>query len=160
MAEVQGLGLQGEAFNALGKVLFGMLADGDDRIEYSASMTAPVTSSDVMIFNATGQFETPDGRVNSSEEPDELYDALKALRAACYRPGTGTWFSIRVVVLATGAGTAEYNYDNEPDFGLGGIDPICYVTDQDRFPRDEDKQPEWLKLRLAEGRAGIAARGQ
>jgi hypothetical protein len=34
-----------------------------------------------------------------------------------------------------------------------------YVRDQEKFPRDEDKQPEWLKQRLAEGRARISSQG-
>ena len=58
---------------------------------------------------------------------------------------------------ADGSATAEYNYDEEPKWDVP-VDPIAYVTDQDAFPRDEAHQPEWLKLKLAEGRARLAAR--
>jgi hypothetical protein len=41
--------------------------------------------------------------------------------------------------------------------GGGGypLPPEGYVTDQYSYPIDEDRQPEWLKQRLAEGYAEI-----
>ncbi|TFD61610.1 hypothetical protein E3T39_06100 [Cryobacterium suzukii] len=160
MSDLTGLVPEREAFEAVARILLGMMVEGDERIEYNASVTDPVSRSDVKAFNPNGEFEEAEGRVNGPDEPDELFGALEALRLACYRPGAGTWFSIRVVVQAAGAATVEYNYDNEADFGMGGIDPVGYVVDEEKFPRDEDKQPEWLKLRLAEGRALLAERGQ
>ncbi len=58
-----------------------------------------------------------------------------------------------------GGATAEYNYDSEPEWDVP-IDPIAYVTDQEKFPRHEEHQPDWLKQRLAEGRARLADRDE
>ena len=159
MVETLGLQAEQQAFNEVGVALYRLLEEGDDRIEYRASMTAAVQSARILAYNPAGRYETSEGRANSPRESDELSDALGRLREASYRPGAGTWFSVRIVVTSDGAATAEYNYDKEPDFGLGGIDPIAYVTDQEKFPRDETKQPEWLKERLAEGRARISGQG-
>ncbi|PPG30293.1 hypothetical protein C5E10_12510 [Pseudoclavibacter sp. RFBG4] len=82
---------------------------------------------------------------------------MDALRAASYREGAGTWFSAKFTVTAAGAFTAEYNYDEEPEW-THEIDSIAYVTDQKHFPRDEEHQPEWEKAKLAEGRVWIAER--
>ncbi|SEM68583.1 hypothetical protein [Cryobacterium luteum] len=158
MSEPSGLFAEQEAFNTVGSILFGLLVDGDERIEYRSSMTVAGVASKVMAFNPAGRLEAPSGRYNTPDTPYALDRAFKVLRQACYRPGAGTWFSVLVVVQASGAASVEYNYDREVDFSLGGIDPISYVTDQEKFPRNVDQQPEWLKLRLAEGRARLAAR--
>ncbi|WP_422935443.1 hypothetical protein [Sinomonas sp. P47F7] len=160
MSEMRGLLAEKEAFNDLSVALYGMLAEGDDRIEYRASMTVPVHFTQTFAYNPFGRYEAPDGKANSPLETSDVRDALKMLRKASYRTDAGTWFSLRIIVTSDGAATAEYNYDKEPNFGLGGIDPVAYVADQEAFPRDEGHQPDWLKQRLAEGRAGLAARGE
>ena len=55
--------------------------------------------------------------------------------------------------------SATFNYDDEPDLGTS-LDPVAYVYDAKTFPRDDVHQPEWLKQRIAEGRARLAARGE
>ncbi|MDI2036943.1 hypothetical protein PJL15_04086 [Paenarthrobacter nitroguajacolicus] len=71
---------------------------------------------------------------------------------AAYKPGLGTWFSIKMVVTAAGSASAEYNYDDEPewDFPVGGA---AYVRDQEKYHRSEDMILGWLKQKLQEGRA-------
>ncbi|MDJ0338527.1 hypothetical protein [Cryobacterium sp. PH31-O1] len=158
MSESYGLLAEQEAFTAVARALSAMLEDGDEHVEFRASMTIPVSALKVRVFNPSGRREMPEGRYNTPTTPDEVGDALEVLRAASYRPGAGTWFSIFVVVQASGGATAEYNYDQEADWDDAPIDPICYLQDQEIFPTDEDKQPEWLNVRLAEGRARLAAR--
>ncbi|WP_136610398.1 hypothetical protein [Sinomonas albida] len=146
-------------FESLRVALLAMIERGDERIEYCASLLAPVTHERVRAFNASGTLEAPEGRFNSVDFPYELSVALRKLRAASYRDGKGTWFSARIVATPNGGATAEYNYDDEPDFGPEGVDPVAYVNDAKNFPRDEKHQPEWLKQRLAEGQDRISGQG-
>ncbi|MEP6478866.1 MAG: hypothetical protein ABJB03_05710 [Rhodoglobus sp.] len=159
MSENAGLIAEQEAFNELGMSLHRLLSDGDERIEYLATVLSPVTYERMRAYNPSGRFESPGGRFNSVDYPYAVSKALRALRAASYRDGVGTWFSARLQVTAAGAATAEYNYDDEPEWDAP-VDSIAYVTDQEKFPRDEDKQPDWLKRKLAEGGERIAARSK
>jgi hypothetical protein len=78
-------------------------------------------------------------------------ESIRRLREAMYRPGAGAWFSARFTVTSEGTATAEFNYDDEPEWDAP-VDPIAYLTDQDKFPRNEKNQPEWLKNALADAR--------
>ncbi|WP_415855457.1 hypothetical protein [Sinomonas sp. G460-2] len=156
MAESGNPVIEKDAFDRVVKMLYGLISAGDERIQLSISSTVVMSTPELSAYNPNGEYSTPDGRVNDVDGPFELWEAVEELRAACYRDGTGTWFSARITVTNTESATARYNYDEEPDFGLGGIDPIAYVTDQGKFPRGEEHQPEWLKQRLAEGQARIS----
>jgi len=145
------------AFDELGVSLFRLLSSGDERVEYLGSVLSSVTYERVRAYNPDGKFDSPNGRFNSIRLPYKVSKLSRALRSANYRAGAGTWFSIRLTVTAAGAATAGYNYDSEPEWDVP-VDPIAYVTDQEKFPRDEDKQPDWLKQKLTEGRARIADR--
>lgn len=159
MSESQGLLAQQEAFDRIGSELFRLLVEGDERIVCSASSTAPTSLVETFRYRVDGRLEDPDGRGESERTPVAVIVALKALRRACYVPENGTWFGVRITVTPDGRATAEYNYDLEPEWDVP-IDPIAYVTDQEKFPRDEDCQPEWLKQKLAEGRARLAERDE
>lgn len=45
----------------------------------------------------------------------------------------------------------EFNYDEEADWGDVPPSASAYVADQQRFPRDDAHQPQWLKQRPIEG---------
>lgn len=141
-----------DAFHAVAAGLLRLMQDGDSRIVYLASMTAPVTYQRVRAFNPDGRHTAAEGPFRSVRIPSELSAGLGRLRTASSRTSTGTWFSVRITVNADGSATAVYNHDEEPEWDVP-VDPIVYVTDQEKFPRDESHQPEWLKQRLAEGRA-------
>ncbi|RZU64136.1 hypothetical protein EV379_0430 [Microterricola gilva] len=157
MSDVSGPWAEREAFNALGVLLYRLLSEGDERIELSVSATVATSSPDLLAFNPAGRYPTPSGRANSVRGSVELWQAIDTLRAAHYKPQLGTWFSAHITVGADGSATAECNYDAEPEWEVP-IDPIAYVTDLEAFPRDEAHQPEWLKQKLVEGRARLAAR--
>ncbi|MBF4636302.1 hypothetical protein ITJ38_17975 [Agreia pratensis] len=159
MDDNTGLLAEKDLFNSVGRQLYGLLFAGDTRIEYLSTRLTSVTFERVRAYCPTGSLHSPEGNFRSVRRPRELGQALGGLRAACYREGSGTWFSVRFVVTATGAATAEYNYDEEPEWDAP-VDSVAYVADQEKFPRDVDKQPEWLKQKLAEGRAALAARGK
>jgi len=117
---------------------------GCDRIEYRGNYLAKVSTSRASCRTATGDEVRWDG------DSHAISVALQRLRGAMYRPGVGTWFSVVITVWADGRSQAEFNYDKEPH---AMIPPsgVAYLTDQHFFPIDEDKRPEWLKERLAEG---------
>ncbi len=85
-------------------------------------------------------------------------DLVRSLRKVMYRPGAGTWYGAIFDANPGGSLTSSFNYDEEPEWDAP-VDPIAYVTDQQKFPRDEANQPDWLKQRLAEGRAHLTERG-
>ncbi|MEP9395109.1 hypothetical protein ABLE94_23020 [Gordonia sp. VNK1] len=77
-------------------------------------------------------------------------DTLTAMRDAMYQPGLGTWFSAVLRVDPSGGIDGEFNYDDEPQWAAP-VDPIAYVTDAKKYPRDVKLQPEWLQAKLADG---------
>ena len=150
-----GLVAERDALNVLAVHLHRLISPGDDRVELLASVTAVVNEQHIRAYHPEGRFSSPDGPFNDASGSYELSKAMKRLREASYREGSGTWFGVRVTVTASGSVTAACNYDDEPPW-FAPVDPVVYVRDQEKFPRDEDKQPEWLKQRLAEGLARIA----
>ena len=73
-----------------------------------------------------------------------------------YRPGAGTWFTFTLEITPDGQASSSFDYDDEPD--IPELDPTVYLTDQERFPRDLENQPEWYKGRLAEAELLLAER--
>lgn len=88
-----------------------------------------------------------------------VHRAFTELRRVMYKPGLGSWFSVLMVVAADGHARTEFNYDQEPDIGVpaGGI---AYLTDLHTYPIDEDKQPQWLKAKVAQGIADLHKYGE
>lgn len=153
-----GLVAEQAAFKSVCKGLFGLMAEGETRIEYLATVLSAVTYERVRSYTPEGPLESPEGRFRSVRIPSDLSRALRRdLRPASYHEGAGTWFSARIIVTAEGSATANYNYDQEPEWDAP-VDSIAYVTDQEKFPRDEENQPEWLKQKLSEGRERLASR--
>jgi hypothetical protein len=91
----------------------------------------------------------PDGTVEQKFPPDDLIDQTEELRTAMYRAGAGTWFSATLSVDRSGSMSADFNYDQEPDWSRP-VEPEWYVKDLEKFPRDESAIPNWLRQRLAE----------
>lgn len=156
MSEQVGLAAERDAFNELAVLLYGLMGPGDDRVEFLATATAVTYEQQIRAYNPEGRFPSPNGQFNDASGSFELSDAMERLREASYREGSGTWFGVHVTVTASGSATAAYNYDEEPQWDAP-VGPVVYVMDQEKFPRDEDKQPEWLKQKLAEGRARISS---
>lgn len=95
--------------------------------------------------------EQPDGTRESIPGPTGLSSSVRALRAAMYQPGVGTWFSGEIRVDRSGGVDARFDYDSEPTWDAP-VDPIAYAYDADKFPRDLEHQPAWLREQIAQGR--------
>lgn len=139
-----GLYAQQEAIAKAVAHLRGLIPPGHERVEYEAQCLVGLTASTASSF-------TSSDRVSLEGTSFETAAAFQDLRKVMYRPGEGSWFSVKMTVWADGRTQTEFNYDQEP--AIGSIPPtgITYLTDQHFFPIDEDKQPQWLKERLATG---------
>lgn len=85
--------------------------------------------------------------------PGGSVTALRELREGMFREGTGTWFSLRYVITSDLRFHVDYEYDAEPDFGFE-IAFSDFRRDLDRFPRDEEHIPDWLREKLSRATAG------
>lgn len=149
MSEMTGLFAERDLQQELARKLLTILPSGADRVVLECSVLSSTMTAYLDAYTSDGEMDSiPPGEFFVDELPQKL-------RAAMYRDAAGTWFSMRMTVTADGSMDADFNYDDEPDFGLGGVDPVAYVNDAKVFPRDEAHQPEWLRARLAEGRARI-----
>ena len=156
MVEGRGLYAEHEASSELGQAMRETLSSGDHRVVLTASMLSPLSSERMRAYNDEGEFEGPEGRFNSVRIPIEVTIALEKLRSASYRDGVGTWFGVVAQVLPDGQFTTEYDYDNEPAWPHP-IDPVTYVNDLKRFPREEQHRPAWLKQKIAEAEVASGA---
>lgn len=74
---------------------------------------------------------------------------LRALRELTYEPGKGAWFTAVLRFESGGRFSADFDYDNEPAW-YDTVSPLSYVDEVERFPRDPEHTPDWLRRRLAE----------
>lgn len=125
----------------LGRELYRHIPNGADHIEYVIRALAPFTQSTARVIDAAGQSQWV-------SPPDQVDDIAGELRSAMYRPGAGTWFSAVITVTVRGSMDADFNYDDEPDW-LRPVEPIWYVRDLERFPRDEAAMPTWLRAEVS-----------
>lgn len=85
--------------------------------------------------------------------PDSTVGQIKELRDVMYRPGAGTWFSIKLNVANEGAETAvdvSFDYDDMPAWE-GEPASALYVRDLRKYPREEHT-PGWLREKIDQAR--------
>ncbi|MEE2038797.1 hypothetical protein Q8791_16355 [Nocardiopsis sp. CT-R113] len=90
-----------------------------------------------------------DGQVRQLEVPDGVGEAVGGLKRTGFQEGKGTWLSMIVSVYHTHQFNVEYNHDTEPELAPG-TSPLVYAQELERYPRDEDAIPDWLRARLVE----------
>ena len=139
---------QQDALNSAAADLVKEIPEGCEYLEYEGVYLSDGVSSTAVAFMPSGDEVFPE------DVGGTVWPILARLREAMYRPGEGSWFIIRMTVWADGRSQAKFSYDEEPpaEYPIGGV---SYLTDQHYFPIDEDKQPEWLKRKLAEGVADL-----
>jgi ribosomal protein L24E len=134
---------QARLTGAMAKELAAAFSDGWDRILFEASVVDRHTATRCRVERGG---ETV---VENPPASRALADSVAELRAVMHAPGAGTWFAMTLTVTATGRAETTFSYDDEPRFSLPP-GPEAYVRDLERFPRDVDKQPAWLRARIAE----------
>jgi hypothetical protein len=110
----------------------------------------------IYLTNAAGgqqenqlEIHRPDGTVESASPPRAVIPLNRQLRAAMYSPEAGTWFSAAITVDAGTGVSADFNYDDEPQWH-GPVAAQSYADDARRYPRSAGATPDWLRRRLAE----------
>ncbi len=85
-------------------------------------------------------------------EDDELeYDeqttpSFERLRQLMYNeaPFRGAWYTAVMTIKKDGKFNTEFEYDNKPNLEYNASDDE-YARDFQRFPRNEESTPDWLK---------------
>lgn len=90
-----------------------------------------------------------DGEVRRLDAPDGVGDVVDGLKRAGLQEGKGTWLSMIVSVHHSHQFNVEYNHDTEPELPPG-TSPLVYTQELERFPREDDAVPAWLRARLRE----------
>lgn len=152
MADSAGLLAEQEALDTLSEAVHSAMSTADERLVLLVSMVAPTSYERLRAFTPDGRLQDGGERYNSVEVPIEATIALRELRVASYRDGVGTWFGLKLTVASDGTTRAEYNYDDEPEWDAP-VDPVVYLTDLKKFPRDDGNQPEWLRQKVADANA-------
>ncbi|MDT9689165.1 hypothetical protein Q5762_12595 [Streptomyces sp. P9(2023)] len=109
----------------------------------------------VQVDSALLESVSDDGSASRHSVPRVAMREFDRLRSTMYRPGAGTWFTARYVIERSGESTIDFDHDNEPGF-VPQLTAGAYLVDFERFPRDEENTPEWLRDRLREARAARA----
>jgi hypothetical protein len=133
------------ALREAGSGVLAAAPDGWTELRFRLDATAELLSNK---FEATLE----DGSTVHLSAPDPPRKKLQELRARMYEQGKGTWFTARYVIVRPGRYSVDFDYDNEPDFGMP-IDPLTYLNDLKYFPRDDEHVPDWLRQRVEEARA-------
>jgi len=131
-----------------------LIPPGCERVECVVQCLVGETSSVANAYTSLSE------KVYMKGTSRETSIALQRLRKVMYRPGAGSWFSVAMTVWTDGRSQAQYTYDQEPDWIQPPPTGISFLTDQHFFPIDEDKQPQWLKDRLAAGVAELHKYGK
>ncbi|MBB5643551.1 hypothetical protein [Cryobacterium roopkundense] len=124
----------------LGKILYSSIPLGFDSVVFKVRTLAPWGQASMDITRA-------DGSAQSATVADNAMQCAGELRANMYRDGLGTWFSAEFTVTAAGSLHTTYNYDDEPNW-TRPAEAVFYVDDLERFPRDPEHIPEWLRRQV------------
>lgn len=90
-----------------------------------------------------------DGSSPPAELPRDVIPMVGELRSIMYRPGAGTWLSMRLMMDPPGAYYVSFNSDFDP-LWEPDLTAAEWAQDLTAFPRDDEHTPEWLRSRLQE----------
>ncbi len=138
----QSSGFYGEQLlrERIANVLLHKLPESSVSVELTVCFAGPASLAyaDVLLV---------DGGKTSIRGISDVVQELRELRNLMYRTGKGTWFSSKIFVSSTRSIDATYDYTNEPEWDAP-ISAECYVQDLERFPRDENNRPLWLREKI------------
>ncbi|MEV6242192.1 hypothetical protein [Lentzea sp. NPDC051838] len=109
--------------------------------------------STVLTDTSTVSAVRKDGTRISYGMPDGFSTKVDRFRAACYRPGRGTWYSAVITIRDGADPDVRLYYDEKPEWRNNSWPhPYSYVRDLEFFPRDDEHMPDWLReqVELAE----------
>ena len=93
---------------------------------------------------------TENGVKRLLDEPDEdSYDAIVVLRKVQAVPGRGAWFYSHLwMEMPEGVLHQESDWMCEPDMGFDEVPLGSCKTELDRYPRDQEFIPDWLRYKV------------
>lgn len=148
VSQVPGPIRQAQLIREIASAVAERLPSGWKRVRFIARVTCEVSTCSTLVTQRVDE-----EAVRSSRR---AWDLAKELRSVMYQPGAGTWFTFTLDITSDGQANSSFDYDGEPD--IPWADPTVYLTDQEKFPREVENQPEWYKGRLAEAERLLAER--
>ncbi|MGW4244224.1 hypothetical protein [Nocardia sp. NPDC004722] len=145
----------------IGLALLALAPDADwERVELHAAAVGPAYQLRIAAILDDGSTVIPDPAALEAAGLDAIGSALLELRRlmATYRPGTGTWFSMRLCLDSPEDYSAAYNFHHEPEWNPP-LSPEAWLADFEVFPRDVLHIPAWLRAHLERAQPGQWAQG-
>ncbi|GAA3043064.1 TNT domain-containing protein [Actinokineospora globicatena] len=140
MSEAEKTARYGELIQRIGIALLEAAPPGWRRLDLVAAVTSSVQEYGLVVHLA-------DGSAAAQEPPAEVADAFLGLREVTYIPETGAWFTARFVMNPPTEYHVFFNYQQEPRWEPP-VPTEVYARDLERFPREADQVPNWLRRRL------------
>ncbi len=129
--------------NRIGQILLEFAPEGWQRIECTAAF--------IDHFGEIWNYAiTPNGSKDHFWISAKLSMQFESLRNAMCRPDKGTWFSATYHITPPASYSTDFNYDQEALTEPPMPSPIDYYNDLQRFPRDPEHIPDWLREKLRE----------
>lgn len=119
----------------------GIAGEGWSTISIVSRRVARYAETDITATYADG------GTRQLSASGTSLLKLIRGMRRQQYRPGTGAWFTAELRFMRAGTFSADFDYDDEPQW-YAPIPPENYVEELERFPRDDEHIPDWMRSRL------------
>lgn len=88
-----------------------------------------------------------DGTTPPYEMPVVIRQAFVDIRDLLHEDGEGTWFSARFVMDPPDEYTVNFNFDVDPVWDPP-VTPDVFVRDLEKYPRDDEHIPSWLRRQL------------
>lgn len=130
------IGAQEQILSKIKNVLLHVLPPGWDyaQVKHSALGDYAETAAIVQVVA---------GPIVPWEPPAQIGELFGELRAASAAPGTGTWLTGVVEINHPESYQFRFNATKQPEF-RGDPPETASADELRRFPRDEDKIPDWL----------------
>lgn len=132
-----------ELTTGIAGLLSGAAPRGWRRIDLRGLMTVAVSDLALTVV-------LEDGSTPAAELPQPVIEMAAELRSTMYRPGHGTWLSMRVLLDPPGSYWTSFNYDYDPLWDPELPDD-AYAQDLAAFPRDDEHIPGWLRAHVQGG---------
>ena len=135
---------QSEILSEMANAMAESIAGEWDHATYVITRLGGQGSGDFQIFDEDGQ---------SRQGSDwTTFDLADDLRRVMFVEGRGSWFTMTLTVDHSGSVSADFDYENPPDFesAMLGVTGYSVATEQHDFPRDRAHQPQWYSVLLDE----------
>ncbi|MFB7721496.1 hypothetical protein [Nocardia sp. NPDC056100] len=123
------------------------------RVELRAAVTVLGYQLRLAIIMDDGSTYVPESSAIDPDALSRIDGALPELRRVMYRPGRGTWFSMRLCLNSPESYAVAYNFHHDPEWHPP-LPPEAYLRDFEQFPRDPFHIPLWQRERLEQADPG------